>query len=65
MTSKLKSLHYSDYLSLSVRSLEIRFVKMVSSAYNVIFSFSHADNSFAEKGFTRILLPRFITLLAV
>ena len=36
---------------------------MVSSAYTVIFSFSSADNSFAEKGFTRILLPRFITLL--
>ena len=42
--------------SLCVRSLEIRFVKMVSSAYTVIFSFSNADNSFAEKGFTRILL---------
>ena len=27
-----------------------------SSAYTVIFSFSNADNSFAEKGFTRILL---------
>ena len=33
--------------------------KMVSSAYTVIFSFSNADNSFAEKAFTRILLPRF------
>ena len=42
--------------SLCVRSLEIRFVKMVSSAYTVIFSFSNADNSFVEKGFTRILL---------
>ena len=42
--------------SLCVRSLEIRFLKMVSSAYTVIFSFSNADNSFAEKGFTRILL---------
>ena len=42
--------------SLCVRSLEIRFVKMVSSAYTVIFSFSNADTSFAEKGFTRILL---------
>ena len=32
----------------------------------VIFarSFSNAGNSFAEKGFTHILLPRFVTLLA-
>ena len=39
--------------------------KMISLAYAVIFSFSNADNSFVEKGFTHILLPRFVTLLAV
>ena len=37
--------------------VQVRFVKMVSSAYTVIPSFSNADNSFAEKGFTHILLP--------
>lgn len=34
--------------------------KMISLAYTVIFLFSNADSSFTEKGFTHILLPRFV-----
>ena len=48
LTAEVNKLIWSFHVtftlfSLCVRSLEIRFVKMVSSAYTVIFSFSNAE----------------------